>query len=496
MTTHARIIGTVLGTAIVLLGRPASAQTVGTFSWQLQPYCNVVKLTVIQQDAQYQLDGTDTDCSGTQTPSAVRGLAFPLPDGTVRLGLSMVAATTAVPVAIDVIIDVATLSGTWRDSSGYSGTFVLGASGSGVSRPAASLGAVGFTLTNGSVTRAKIADGNVTADKIKDGNVTADKLAVGAVTADKLAVGAVTGIRFGDGNVVIGPDSFELVTTGRSNTGLGSGVLALNTSGQRNTAIGFWALRANTNASSNTAIGYFALRQSTTGGNNTATGLNALRTNTGGGANTSTGAESLEANTTGSFNTAIGYQAMSGNSTGDRNTAIGSAAGPVSGNLSNTTAIGDSAVATASNMIRLGNPSVTVIQGQVAFTASSDRNQKEGFRPVDGDEVLGKLRTLEVTSWNYIGHDATRFRHYGPMAQDFFARFGHDGVGTVGSDVTLNSGDVSGLLIAALQAADRRTEALATQVQRLTVERDLQSSALAELRALVENLARQLAQQH
>lgn len=28
-----------------------------------------------------------------------------------------------------------------------------------------------------------------------------------------------------------------------------------------------------------------------------------------------------------------------------------------------------------------------------------------------------------------IRHDAEKFRHYGPMAQDFFAAFGYDGVG-------------------------------------------------------------------
>jgi hypothetical protein len=155
-----------------------------------------------------------------------------------------------------------------------------------------------------------------------------------------------------------------------------------------------------------------------------------------------------------------------------------------------------------SNTIRLGNSSVTSITGQVAFTASSDRTKKEGFRPVDGDDVLRKLRTLEITSWNYIGHDATQFRHYGPMAQDFFARFGHDGVGSIGTDVTLNSGDVSGILIAALQAADRRTDVLTATVERLEQARAAQatqmasqSAELAELRALVETLMRQVAQQ-
>ncbi|MBI4587523.1 MAG: hypothetical protein HY725_01675 [Candidatus Rokubacteria bacterium] len=33
------------------------------------------------------------------------------------------------------------------------------------------------------------------------------------------------------------------------------------------------------------------------------------------------------------------------------------------------------------------------------------------------------------------------------MAQDFFAAFGHDGVGTVGTPTTINSGDKAGILM-------------------------------------------------
>ena len=106
----------------------------------------------------------------------------------------------------------------------------------------------------------------------------------------------------------------------------------------------------------------------------------------------------------------------------------------MSGNLNNATAIGANAVVNASNKIRLGNTAVTVIEGQVAFTAVSDKTKKENFQLVDGEEVLGKIRGFELSSWNFIGHDPKEFRHYGPMAQDFFAAFGHDGVGQIGTD--------------------------------------------------------------
>jgi len=122
--------------------------------------------------------------------------------------------------------------------------------------------------------------------------------------------------------------------------------------------------------------------------------------------------------------------------------------------------MGAGAIVNANNKIRLGNGAVTVIEGQVPFTASSDKTKKENFQPVDGEEVLGKIRGFELTSWNFIGHDPKEFRHYGPMAQDFFAAFGHDGVGQIGSETTINSGDLAGILMIAVQALEKRTAEL------------------------------------
>ena len=149
---------------------------------------------------------------------------------------------------------------------------------------------------------------------------------------------------------------------------------------------------------------------------------------------------------------------------GTFNTAIGARADVADiafvGNLSNATAIGANAVVNASNKIRLGDTNVTVIEGQVAYTFTSDRIKKENFQPVDGEEVLGKIRGFELSSWNFIGHDPKEFRHYGPMAQDFFAAFGHDGVGRIGSETTINSGDIAGILMIAVQALEKRTAEL------------------------------------
>jgi hypothetical protein len=148
--------------------------------------------------------------------------------------------------------------------------------------------------------------------------------------------------------------------------------------------------------------------------------------------------------------------ALFSNTIGNDNTAIGRSADVSRGDLTNATAIGAFAVVNASNKVRIGDTGVNRIEGQVSFTSVSDRNQKENFKPVDGEEVLEKIREIPVQSWNYIDHDPKEFRHYGPVAQDFFAAFGHDDIGTVGTPTTINSGDMQGILMIAVQALEKR----------------------------------------
>ena len=195
----------------------------------------------------------------------------------------------------------------------------------------------------------------------------------------------------------------------------------------------------------------------------------AVLSNTTGEANTASGSDALGGNTTGNDNIASGVNALASNTTGSSNTAIGAFADVSTGNLNNATAIGFGATVNANNKIRLGNNAVTVIEGTVAFTNVSDKTQKENFQPVDGEEVLGKIRSFELSSWNFIGHDPKKFRHYGPMAQDFYAAFGHDGVGQIGSETTINSGDLAGILMIAVKALEKRTAELKQKEAQLAV---------------------------
>lgn len=104
---------------------------------------------------------------------------------------------------------------------------------------------------------------------------------------------------------------------------------------------------------------------------------------------------------------------------------------------------------------------------------------------MDGEQVLGKIGDLNLTSWNYIGHDPTQFRHYGPVAQEFFGAFGHDAVGTIGNSTTINSGDMEGILTIGVQTLEKRTGELRQQNATLKAEN-------AELKARLEAIERRL----
>lgn len=96
--------------------------------------------------------------------------------------------------------------------------------------------------------------------------------------------------------------------------------------------------------------------------------------------------------------------------------------------------------------------------GSNAWSLLSDVNKKENFAPVNGEDFLQKISKMNLTSWNYKGQDPKTFRHYGPMAQDFYKAFGKDSYGTVGTDTTINQADFDGVNLIAIQALIRKME--------------------------------------
>lgn len=146
-----------IAVSLSCLAAAASAQTIGTFRWQQQPYCNVVTVTVTQVGAIYRLEGTDDQCGATRLASA-SGIAFPNPDGTIGMGLAVVTtdgSTGGTPLHIDATISLAALSGTWRDSTGASGAweFTPGSGTTGNLRPIPSLSFPGGVSVGGGAVR-------------------------------------------------------------------------------------------------------------------------------------------------------------------------------------------------------------------------------------------------------------------------------------------------------------------------------------------------------
>ncbi|MGG7662668.1 tail fiber domain-containing protein [Dyadobacter sp. BHUBP1] len=101
---------------------------------------------------------------------------------------------------------------------------------------------------------------------------------------------------------------------------------------------------------------------------------------------------------------------------------------------------------------------VVMLGGGNAWAMISDVNKKENFAPVNGEDFLQKISKMNLTSWNYKGQDPKQYRHYGPMAQDFYKAFGQDAFGTIGTDTTINQADFDGVNLIAIQALVRKME--------------------------------------
>ncbi len=131
MNVTRRFLALVLAAILGAIGT-ASAQPLGTFMWQLQPFCNVVTVTVTQQGTVYTMDGYDDQC-GVGSRAPLVGLATPNPDGTIGIGWHLVASGKGLQIGARIILG--TLGGTWSDSLDNAGTLAFGANTGGTPRP-------------------------------------------------------------------------------------------------------------------------------------------------------------------------------------------------------------------------------------------------------------------------------------------------------------------------------------------------------------------------
>ena len=103
-----------------------------------------------------------------------------------------------------------------------------------------------------------------------------------------------------------------------------------------------------------------------------------------------------------------------------------------------------------------------------ALHVASDRNLKEGFTPIDAEDVLSKVLDIPITTWRFKSED-DEVKHIGPVAQDFMASFGYGS-----SDKHITATDADGVAFAAIQGLNLKLEAnleaKQTEIDRLEAE--------------------------
>ncbi len=476
----------------------ADAQTIGTFAWQYQPYCNVITVTVTQVGAIYRVEGFDDQC-GAAARTSVVGMAFPNPDGTIGLGLTIVATPGGAPVHVDATVTAPGFSGTWRDSAGNTGSFVFSPPLPAVGGPRAASGTIGATAINplqvqrrvtgtcgaGSSVRVINEDGTVICQPDSSGTgditgVTAGPGLNGGGTTGTVALSVQYG-GSGTSSLAARSDHTHSDTTNTpSNTAVGDNALNVNLfAADRNTGLGVEALTELSSGDDNTAVGYHALVAANLSSDNTAVGSLALSTLTQGG-----------------NNIAIGYLAGTAVDNGSGNILIGNTGGA---NGSNTTRIG--AEQTAAYMAGIegrsvdGGSDVPVLidENNKLGTTTSSRRFKTDIESLAADGR--RLQDLRPISFRYLpdqgrGHG----RQFGLVAEEVAEVFPELVVNDAqGQPFTVRYHQLPPLLLAEIQRLEReraaqdariadQAHALAVQASRL----DAQARELTSLRALVE----------
>jgi len=490
--------------AVAVTAVPAAAQALGTFRWQLQPFCNVVTVTVTGVAGVYAVDGFDDQC-GAATRAPLTGVATPNPDGTIGFGLNIVTSPGGRGVQVEARITMAGLSGPWTDSDGNKGTFAFNQTSGGSPRPVPVTAIVipplfGLQADGGFLARGTIDTGTIPASgpgtrmmwfpkraAFRAGSTSSDAWDEASIGRHSAAFGQNT-IATGDGAVAFG---FQTSASGTTSFAAGyqararaaqsvafgtnsladgneSVVVGLDTytAGQAAFAGGFrseaWGARS-------VAFGYRAVAH---GDESIALGGD--------------GAQQVGVRASGHRSVAIGVGVVA---EGDNSVAVGTYAG-TSVQATGSFVYADRSTAT---LFRSLNPNefavraaggtafysnagltagVRLAPGAGAWSALSDVNSKENFRDLDGGDVLTKLAAMPIREWNYRTQDAA-IRHVGPTAQDFHAAFG------LGEDpLRISTIDADGIALAGVSALARENAALKADLAAVRAE-------LAALRQVV-----------
>lgn len=98
-----------------------------------------------------------------------------------------------------------------------------------------------------------------------------------------------------------------------------------------------------------------------------------------------------------------------------------------------------------------GSGGIASLSNGGTWTNASSRSYKENFSAVNGLDVLSRLVSLPIMTWDYIG--SGEGSHMGPVAEDFKATFGLAGDGK-----SISTVDADGIALAAIQGLNAKLE--------------------------------------
>jgi hypothetical protein len=122
-----------------------------------------------------------------------------------------------------------------------------------------------------------------------------------------------------------------------------------------------------------------------------------------------------------------------------------------------------------------------------SYVMSSDRNAKTHIKPIDSTQILRRVDTLPITSWDF--KTDLKKRHIGPMAQDFHAAFGLDG----NDDKHINLTDMVGVSLAAIQELSRQMKLKDAEIARLNEQLAAQANMIAQLKSMADSFSTRMA---
>ncbi len=119
-----------------------------------------------------------------------------------------------------------------------------------------------------------------------------------------------------------------------------------------------------------------------------------------------------------------------------------------------------------------GNGNGAYLSGGGVWTNGSSRTFKENFTPFDGNDLLRKISTLSVTTYNFKGSTE---KHVGPVAEEFVQAFDTGVIRESDGkrdDMYLSAGDVAGVALAGVQELLKRIEMLEKEIAELKTQKN------------------------